>query len=73
MLYPKKTIKWNATSQAYFFVPDQSHKQDFEMRFCSETVFLRKLTEQIFIFIDSILKLFRCHISSVEALPRSKF
>ena len=24
--------------KAYFFVPDQSHKNDFEMRFCSETV-----------------------------------
>ena len=34
----KKTIKSNATSQAYFFVPDQSHKNDFEMRFCSATV-----------------------------------
>ena len=33
-------------------VPDQLHKQAFEMRFCAETMFLIKLTGQAFIFID---------------------
>ena len=34
----KKTVRSNATSQAYFFLQYQSNKNDFEMRFCSETV-----------------------------------
>ena len=39
-------------SEAYFFVPDQSDKQALEMRFCSKTVLLIKLTGQIIIFTD---------------------
>ena len=41
---------------AYFFVPDQSPKNDFEMRFWSETV-LRKLTGQTFLFINSTFQM----------------
>ena len=38
------------TSLAYFLPPDQSYIQAFEMRSCSETMFLIKLTGQIFVF-----------------------
>ena len=53
MLYSKsRQLNVTQISQVYFFVPDQSDKQAFEMRFCSKIEFLIKLTSQIFIFTD---------------------
>ena len=63
----KKTIKSNATSQAYFYVPDKSHKKDFEMRFCSETVSEKTYRTNFHNYR------FNYFIGRLCILPRSKF
>ena len=56
------------TSQAYFFIPDQSVKRSFEMRFCSKTVFLIKLTlyiyrSQLFLKLSETISIFKDNLN----------